>query len=112
MPSRQIKSGAVRLRLKEVRRVFRLIGEVRQIGADPDQWRPHMIRRLRQLLGAHVVISSEVHFRTTATPGLFHVTDIGWGCDDDKHTWRIASAPPSASRPRASAASACAWTRG
>ena len=77
------------LRLSEVRQVFRLVGEVREIGADPDRWRPHMIRRLRQLLSAHVVVSSEIHFRTTPAPGVLRVVDIGWGCDDDEHTWQI-----------------------
>ena len=85
---------AARLRLADVRAVFRLIGEIRELGSDPDQWRPHMICRLRTMLGAHVVVSSEVHFRTTAAPGVLRVVDIGWGCDESQETWRIRTEQP------------------
>src|SRR3954469_10300585 len=94
-----------RLRLRDVRDVFCLIGEVREHGADPKVWRPHMVKRLRRLFGAEIVISSEVHAQTTKTPGKLKVIDIGWGCDSedtrgDIHTerddenleaWRIAA---------------------
>jgi len=89
MSSHPPKARPVRLRLSDVRQVFRLIGEVREIGADPDRWRPHMTCRLRQFLGAHVAISSEIHFRTTPTPNVLRVVDIGWGCDEEEQTWRI-----------------------
>ena len=52
-----------RLKLHDVRAIFRLIGEVRELGADPTRWRQHMVRRLRKLMGAAVVVSSEVHLR-------------------------------------------------
>ena len=72
-----------RLRLRDVRNVFRLIGEVREMGADPKVWRPHMVKRLRRLFGAEIVISSEVHAQTTKVPGKLKVIDIGWGCDSE-----------------------------
>lgn len=89
MASRAAKAKPARLRLRDVREIFRMIGEVRELGADPDRWRPHMTCRLARLLGAHVVISSEIHFRTTPTPNVLRVVDIGWGCDDEGQTWRI-----------------------
>ena len=58
-----------RLRLKDVRSIFRLVGEVREIGADPDAWRPHMVKSLRELLGAQFVVSSEIHFRKSPRDG-------------------------------------------
>jgi len=58
-----------RLRLREVRQVFRLIGEIRELGADPDRWRPHMARAGRRPIGASIVVSSEVHFRKNAHTG-------------------------------------------
>jgi DNA-binding CsgD family transcriptional regulator len=76
------------LRLRDVRNIFRLIGEVRQLGADPEQWRPHMVRRLQKMLGAELVISSELHFRKNPR-GTLHVTDVGWGCGADGEVWRI-----------------------
>jgi hypothetical protein len=91
--------------LKDLRQVFRLIGEVRELGADPARWRPHMVRRLRKLLRAEIVISSEIFVRSSPNaanaPGVVRIHDIGWGCDGgesapDEHghikkdeVWRI-----------------------
>jgi DNA-binding CsgD family transcriptional regulator len=93
------------LRLRDVRSIFRLIGEVRELGADPKVWRPHMVQRLRGLFAAEIVVSSEVHAQTTRTPGKLRIIDIGWSCDgegslidihterDDEalETWRLAA---------------------
>jgi DNA-binding CsgD family transcriptional regulator len=73
---------APRLRLSDVRAIFRLVGEVREMGADPDVWRPHMVRSLRDLLGAQFVVSSEIHFRKSRD-GSVRVTDIGWISDTE-----------------------------
>jgi len=85
-----------RLKLRDVRAVFRLIGEVRELGADPTRWRQHMVRQLRKLMGAAVVVSSEVHLRqpdaaNASTEGLMRIIDVGWGCDgsDDDRVWEI-----------------------
>jgi DNA-binding CsgD family transcriptional regulator len=75
-------ANKVRLRLSDVRAVFRLVGEVREIGADPDAWRPHMVSALRKLLGAQFVVSSEIHFRK-APGGAVRVIDIGWISDTE-----------------------------
>jgi DNA-binding CsgD family transcriptional regulator len=80
-----------RLRLRDVRDVFRLIGEVRELGADPKAWRPHMVKRLRALFSAEIVVSSEVHAQTTRTPGKLRMIDIGWGCDSEANVWDIHS---------------------
>ena len=60
------------LRLRDVRSIFRLIGEVRELGADPKAWRPHMVQRLRSLFAAEIVVSSEVHAQTTKVAGKLH----------------------------------------
>jgi DNA-binding CsgD family transcriptional regulator len=72
-----------------VRNVFRLIGEVRELGSDPQKWRPHMVRRLQRLLRAEIVVSSEIHFRQIPGTDRLRVIDIGWGCDADQHVWQI-----------------------
>ena len=77
------------LRLGDVRKIFRLVGDIRELGSDPQKWRPHMVCHLRRLLGAQIVVSSEIHFRTTSTPGILRVVDIGWGCDEDERVWKI-----------------------
>jgi DNA-binding CsgD family transcriptional regulator len=71
------------LRLRDVRSIFRLIGEVRELGADPKVWRPHMVQRLRACFAAEIVVSSEVHAQTTRVPGKLRIIDIGWSCDSD-----------------------------
>src|SRR3990172_6608535 len=43
---------SARLRLRDVRRVFRLLGEVRELGNDPQQWREHELEGLMRLTGA------------------------------------------------------------
>ena len=77
------------LKLRDVRAVFRLVGEIREQGADPNKWRPHMCTRLSKLINAELVVSSEIHFRATRAPGVYKVHDIGWGCDQDGNTWQI-----------------------
>ncbi len=76
------------LKLRDVRNVFRLIGEIRELGAEPDQWRPHMVRRLQQMLNCDLVISSEIHFKKTGKD-VMRVIDIGWGCGAEGETYRI-----------------------
>lgn len=82
-------SAATKFKLGDVRRLFRLIGEVRELGSDPQQWRPHMIRRLHDLFDAEIVISSEIHFRRNTSTGKMRVIDIGWGGDAEDHIWQI-----------------------
>jgi len=77
------------LKLGDVRRVFRLVGEIRELGADPQRWRPHMVQALRRLADAEVVVSSEIHFRKIKTTGAMKVFDIGWGSDPEGKIWKI-----------------------
>lgn len=78
-----------RIRLNDVRRLFRLIGEVRELGADPARWRPHLLERLARIARADLIVSSEVHFRTTSAPGVLAVTDIGWVLEAGGEPWQV-----------------------
>jgi DNA-binding CsgD family transcriptional regulator len=80
-----VDASHARLRLNNVRAIFRLVGEIREMGADPDVWRPHMVRSLRNLLGAQFVVSSEIHFRKSSKDGGggVRVIDIGWISDTE-----------------------------
>jgi DNA-binding CsgD family transcriptional regulator len=80
-----------KLKLKDVRRVFRLVGEVRERGDDPGVWRKHMIGRLLAIFRAQIAISSEVYVLTTARRDARLVVDIGWGGDSDGTFWKIES---------------------
>jgi DNA-binding CsgD family transcriptional regulator len=78
-----------RLRLSSVRRAFRLIGEVRELGQDPHAWRMHLVRKLCKLINAEVVVASEFHFLATRAPGVMRVVDLGWGSDVEGNVWEI-----------------------
>lgn len=79
------------LKLRDVRRIFRLLAELRRRGDDPAAWRPMMARSLLKLLDAEIVISSEIYLSPTAEKGAWDVVDIGWGVDRTGHDWRIES---------------------
>lgn len=81
---------ATTLKLRRVREVFRLVGEIREIGSDPSRWRPHLVRRLSEMLAAEIVTSSELHFRRLRS-GVVHVLDVGWGSDAAGGVWEIRS---------------------
>jgi len=78
-----------RLKLRDVRAIFRLVGELRELGADPNAWRPHMVQKLLEIVHAQVVVSSEVHFKNIQSRGTMQVVDVGWACNEDKTTWQI-----------------------
>ncbi len=78
-----------RLKLRDVRAIFRLVAELREVGADPNVWRPHMVQRLLQIVQAQVVVSSEVHFKNIPTRQTMQVVDVGWACNEDGKTWQI-----------------------
>jgi DNA-binding CsgD family transcriptional regulator len=84
-----------RLKLNAVRDIFRLVGEVRELGADAAEWRTHLVKELRRLLGAEVVTSSEVHFRRSRD-GAHILIDAGWGIDSTEEIWAIRTEQPSA----------------
>src|SRR4051812_41727240 len=83
------KQPSAPLKFRDVRRIFRLIGEVRELGADPNQWRPLLVKELGRIVGAQMTVSAEVHFRRSKTPGMMRVVDIGWGGDSDGNVWTI-----------------------
>ncbi len=81
-----------RLRLKDVRAVYRLIGDIRSMGAEPSKWRAHLVRRAIKLFDAAIVVSSEVHVRAVpAHPknDVVRVIDAGWGYDGGEEVWQI-----------------------
>jgi DNA-binding CsgD family transcriptional regulator len=81
--------ASAKLKLPDVRKLFRLIGEVRELGSDPQKWRPHMIKALQKQLAAEIVISSEIHYRQSSSSGKMRLIDIGWGCDSEQNVWQI-----------------------
>lgn len=78
-----------KFRMRDIRQIFRLINDIRELGNDPQKWRPHMVSGLRNILGASIVVSSEVHFRQNPRTQAMRVVDIGWVCDGDGQVSQI-----------------------
>lgn len=57
-------STSASLRLRDVRRVFGLIGECRDLRSDPRAWRAHAFDGLRRLLGARGATGGEVQWHS------------------------------------------------
>jgi DNA-binding CsgD family transcriptional regulator len=77
-----------RLRLKDIREIFLLVGECRELGVDPIAWRMHMQRRLCEILGGAITIYTE---STCVSPpgnkGWLRIDlhlDQGWASDTDR----------------------------
>jgi DNA-binding CsgD family transcriptional regulator len=68
-----------RLRLSDVRAVFRLIGECRELGIDGKLWRTHMFAELLRLTGGKVAMGGPtgMHDNFSSTQPL-PVLDVGW----------------------------------
>jgi DNA-binding CsgD family transcriptional regulator len=67
------------LRLSDVRAVFRLIGECRELGVDSTLWRQHMLTELLRLTGGQVAMGGPTGMHddfTLAQP--LPVLDVGW----------------------------------
>ena len=50
-----------RLRLKDVRCIYRLLGECGELGREPVTWRMHMLEGLRHLTGAQLALYMHIH---------------------------------------------------
>lgn len=76
------------LRLPDVRRVFRLLGDCRDLGHDRAAWTRRAIAGLRDELGAYMVAGTFIEdtVEESVRPGrtLF---DVGWESDRDREAW-------------------------
>jgi DNA-binding CsgD family transcriptional regulator len=74
-----------RLRLGEVRAVYRLVGECRELGADSLTWRTHLAGEICRLVGAQVGFVGE-----TDGQGMGPITqtvDLGWVSAEARSLW-------------------------
>ena len=54
-------SSARRPRLRDVRRVYRLLGECGEIGSDATAWRQHLLQGIGDIVGARVGLYMHIH---------------------------------------------------
>jgi DNA-binding CsgD family transcriptional regulator len=72
-------SKSQRLRLSEVRRVYHLIWECRELGADAHEWRRHLLTGLLPLIGMRVALSLETPLSMPLVPAAYdEAVEVGW----------------------------------
>ncbi|MBX9579433.1 MAG: hypothetical protein K2X87_03920 [Gemmataceae bacterium] len=70
-----------RLRVTDVRAVYLLVGECRELGADPVAWQTHLLGGLMRTLGAAVGMAVESDVGTTKPTSFI---DAGWSAERDR----------------------------
>lgn len=56
----------------DVRSLFRLLGELRELGDAPDAWRSHLVSQLASMCGTRLTTASELSVRTTLPEETTH----------------------------------------
>jgi DNA-binding CsgD family transcriptional regulator len=69
-----------RLRTADIRDVFHLLGEITELGRDPDQWRLHLLQKSLPLIGARVgaVCEHYINPENPADTRLVGLVELGW----------------------------------
>lgn len=77
-----------KLRLPDVRRVFRLLGDCRDLGHDRAAWTRRAIAGLRDELGAYLVVGTFIDgtIEESVRPGR-SLFDVGWESGRDRQAW-------------------------
>jgi hypothetical protein len=78
---------ADQLRLKDLRAIYRLIGECRELGSDAGAWRPHMLEGLRQLVGAQVGLCLQMRDVGTEAARGSMALDVGFLDARERALW-------------------------
>jgi hypothetical protein len=76
-----------RVRLKDLRAAYRLIGECRELGSDPEAWRLHMLNGLRQMTGAQVALYLHICDLGSDTEHLAEPLDAGFLDASQRALW-------------------------
>jgi DNA-binding CsgD family transcriptional regulator len=82
-------SKSQRLRIKEFRNLYQLLGECCELGADPLAWRNYVVEHLPSLFGGQMGQYGELVVTGTPFCDLFWVQpqvflDFGWATDSDR----------------------------
>lgn len=73
---------------EDVRSIFRLIGEVRELGRNMDVWNQHMLAELSRMIGASVAFSAEARMPfTDSAEDYVAFRDQGWGTGREREAW-------------------------
>lgn len=75
------------MRLADVRAVFRLVGECRELGSDWHAWRAHMLDGLRRLTGAQVALYLHISHLGSSREQIAEALDSGFLDDAGRALW-------------------------
>jgi DNA-binding CsgD family transcriptional regulator len=75
------------LTIADVRAVFHLLDDLRDLGLQPAVWKRHMLSSLCQLIGGQVGITVQTHDAGMIDLGSSVVTDIGWAGERERRAW-------------------------
>jgi DNA-binding CsgD family transcriptional regulator len=70
------------LRLRDLRDIYRLIGECRDLGRDYGAWRAHLLTRLCALLDAQVGVGVQAVSNDGGEPAPIGTVSVGWRSTD------------------------------
>lgn len=76
-----------RLTLRHVRSVYRLLGECRDLGADPVAWQSHLYQGMARLIGAQVATGGELLLLPQG-PQVVSCVDLGWEGERERQRFR------------------------
>jgi DNA-binding CsgD family transcriptional regulator len=79
-------SQSQELKLADLRATFRLLGEVRELGAEPLVWRAHLVERLGRLARARVAVALEnvTPSQVLQASSPAGMVDQGWGDESER----------------------------
>src|SRR5687767_13104103 len=80
-------SKSALLRHADVRAVYELVGQCRELGDDPQQWRRHWYGRLAALTGAELVVGGETAATDDGRMELLGTVEWGWENGLDRAVW-------------------------
>lgn len=80
-------SKSARLRLGEVRAAFRLVGECRDLGYDPDGWPARLVAGLPALVPGQMLLAGEFVYRGLR-PVPVRVAEAGWPSERSRALWQ------------------------
>ena len=75
------------LSIADVRAVFYLLNELRDLGAQPQLWKQHMLCRLCHLIDGQVGISVQTADTLAVDLVTSVITDLGWAGEKERRNW-------------------------
>jgi DNA-binding CsgD family transcriptional regulator len=76
-----------RPKYRDIRAVYRLVGECCELGADSTQWRQHMLEQLRVLSGARLALYMHIENPLAAQEQIIEPLDNGFLEDHQRALW-------------------------